>query len=55
MECDLDAEYCVKKLKDSLWVNEKESLERIRLYVKISKGELSGLRLIIPLGDNWPG
>jgi len=47
-EVDKDAECCLNKLKDSLWLDKSSSFERIRIYLHVIEGKISGLRLIVP-------
>ena len=47
-EVDKNAECHVVKLKDSVWLDESVSFERLRIYLQVTKGTISGLRLIVP-------
>lgn len=48
LEIDEDAKLNLIKLKDSLWLNESNSFERLRIYLHVEEGGISGLRLIVP-------
>ena len=48
LEADENAECCLGKLKDSVWLDEKESFERVRIYLEVLEREISGLRLVMP-------
>lgn len=48
IESDANAKCYVEKLKDNVWLRESKSFERMRIYVVVEEGEISGLRLIVP-------
>ena len=48
LEADKKAVCHVIKLKDSLWLSESSSFERLRIYLQVIRGKISGLRLIVP-------
>lgn len=48
LKVDKDAECCLDKLKDSLWLDRSNSFERLRIYLQVIKGKVSGLRIIVP-------
>lgn len=47
IESENEAEFHVHKIKDSLFLEESRTYERVRIYLEVTKGEISGIRLIM--------